>query len=457
MTRPLIGIVDRLSPVRHASAVRRVARTVVACVAASLTLAGPAAAETLIVRAGRLLDVERGLYLDDQAIRIADGRVLDVSPWAGPPADISTEVIDWSAYTVLPGLIDLHTHLIGDLFGADPAQPLTSSPAREVLLGASHARQTLAAGFTTVRDVGTYRAFLDVALRDAINAGLVPGPRMFVAGAYITVSQGGGEVTGLPPGMVVPEDMRRGVANSADAVRQRVRELLAGGADFIKIIATGAVLTEGTEPGASEYTEAELRAAVEEAAHAGSYVVAHAHGAEGIRNAVRAGVRSIEHGSLLDDEGIRLMREHGTWLVADVYNGDYIAEVGRREGWSAAVMRKNEETTAAQRAGFRKAVLAGVRIGFGTDSGVYPHGENARQFAYMVRHGMSPLEAIRAATIGAATALGREHELGSVAAGKYADMIAVRGDPLADVEGLRSVAAVVKAGRVVAVAGQVLQ
>lgn len=436
---------------------RRVARTVVACVAASLTLAGPAAAETLIVRAGRLLDVERGLYLDDQAIRIADGRVLDVSPWAGPPADISTEVIDWSAYTVLPGLIDLHTHLIGDLFGADPAQPLTSSPAREVLLGASHARQTLAAGFTTVRDVGTYRAFLDVALRDAINAGLVPGPRMFVAGAYITVSQGGGEVTGLPPGMVVPEDMRRGVANSADAVRQRVRELLAGGADFIKIIATGAVLTEGTEPGASEYTEAELRAAVEEAAHAGSYVVAHAHGAEGIRNAVRAGVRSIEHGSLLDDEGIRLMREHGTWLVADVYNGDYIAEVGRREGWSAAVMRKNEETTAAQRAGFRKAVLAGVRIGFGTDSGVYPHGENARQFAYMVRHGMSPLEAIRAATIGAATALGREHELGSVAAGKYADMIAVRGDPLADVEGLRSVAAVVKAGRVVAVAGQVLQ
>ena len=421
-----------------------------ACVTAALLLAGPAAAGTLIVHAGQLLDVERGLYLDDRAIHVLDGRVVDISRWTGPPENAATLVIDWSAYTVLPGLIDLHTHLIGDLFGADPAQPLASPPAREALLGAAHARQTLAAGFTTVRDVGTYRAFIDVALRDAINAGLVPGPRMYVAGAYVTVSQGGGEVTGLPPGVTVPEDMRRGVANSADEVRQRVRELLAGGADFIKIIATGAVLTEGTTPGLSEFDEAELRAAVEEAARGGTFVVAHAHGAEGIRNAVRAGVRSIDHGSLLDDEGIELMLRHGTWLVADIYNGDYIAEAGRREGWSAEVMRKNEETTGAQREGFRKAVRAGVRIGFGTDSGVYPHGENARQFAYMVRHGMSPLEAIRAATIGAAAALGREHELGSIAPGKYADLIAVRGDPLADVERLRDVAAVIKEGRLVA-------
>ncbi|MBM5810877.1 MAG: amidohydrolase family protein [Gammaproteobacteria bacterium] len=434
------------------------AQAAAATVAAGLVLAAPPAlAETLLVRAGHLLDVERGIVLVDQAIGIVDGRIAATGPWADRAADARPPDIDWSAYTVLPGLIDLHTHLIGDLFGADPAQPLRSSPAREVLLGAAHARQTLAAGFTTVRDVGSYRAFLDVELRDAINAGLVPGPRMFVAGAYVTVSGGGGEVTGLPPGLTPAADMRRGVADSADEIRQRVRELLAGGADFIKIIATGAVLTEGTEPGASEYDESELRAAVEEAARAGSYVVAHAHGARGIHDAVRAGVRSIEHGSLLDDEGIRLMREHGTWLVADVYNGDYIAAAGRREGWSAAVMRKNEETTDAQREGFRRAVRAGVLIGFGTDSGVYPHGENARQFAYMVRYGMSPLETIRAATSGAATALGRQHELGSVAPGQRADLIAVSGDPLEDVEQLRQVAAVIKDGRLVAVAGRLIQ
>ncbi len=444
---------------RHASAgVQRFALPALACALALLSSwSSPSAAAELLVRAGRLLDVGRGLVLEDQAIRIADGRVVSIGPWPAGGADPAAQVIDWSAWFVLPGLIDLHTHLIGDLFGADPAQPLRSSPAREVLLGAAHARQTLAAGFTTVRDVGSYRAFLDVELRNAINAGLVPGPRMFVAGAYVTVSQGGGEVTGLPPGLAPPADMRRGVADSADEIRQRVRELLAGGADFIKIIATGAVLTEGTEPGASEYDESELRAAVEEAARAGTYVVAHAHGAAGIRAAVRAGVRSIEHGSLLDDEGIRLMREHGTWLVADVYNGDYIAAAGRREGWSAAVMRKNEDTTDAQREGFRRAVLAGVRIGFGTDSGVYPHGENARQFAYMVRFGMSPLEAIRAATIGAAAALGREQELGSITPGHFADLIAVAGDPLADVERLRQVTAVIQGGRLVAVAGQVVR
>ncbi len=273
---------------------------------------------------------------------------------------------------------------------------------------------------------------------------------MFVAGAYVTVTGGGGEVTGTAPDVVVPTEMRRGVADNEAEVRQRVRELLAGGADFIKIIATGAVLTAGTTPAASEYTEAEIRAAVEEAASRGTFVAAHAHGAEGIRRAVRAGVRSIEHGSYLDDEGIALMRRHGTWLVADVYNGDYIDEIGRRDGWPEEILRKNLETTDIQRQAFRRAVRAGVNIAFGTDAGVYPHGHNARQFAYMIRYGMTPMQAIQSATISAARLLRRENEIGSLQPGRRADLIAVRGDPLADIDLLRTgVVAVMKDGALV--------
>jgi imidazolonepropionase-like amidohydrolase len=406
------------------------------------------AAQPAVVRAGRVLDVEQGRYLLDQAIRIDDGRIVSVTPW-GAGSRGGADVIDWSAYTVLPGLIDLHTHLVGDISSADVAAPLSSSAARDSLIGAAHARATLAAGFTTVRDVGTYRALVDVALRNAINAGLVEGPRMFVAGAYITITNGGGEVTGLPEGTVVPEEMRRGVANDADEVRFRVRELLAGGADFIKVIATGAVFTSGTVPSTPEYTEAEIHAAVEEAAAAGTYVIAHAHGAQGIKNAVRAGVRSVEHGSYLDDEGIELMKEHGTWLVADIYNGDYTEEVGHRDGWSEEILRKNRETTDIQREGFRKAVAAGVHVAYGTDAGIYPHGNNARQFAYMVRYGMTPIEAIRSATIDAAAALGRGPELGAVASGRYADLIAVTGDPLADITRLEHVSGVIKEGHLI--------
>ncbi len=415
---------------------------------ALLMAALPASAETVVVRAGRLLDIEQGRYLADQAIRVENGRVTAIAPYsAGAAGD--ARVIDWSAYTVLPGLIDLHTHLLGDISSANIAAPLMSSEARDTLLGVVHARTTLAAGFTTVRDIGVYRAYSDVALRDAINAGQVEGPRMFVAGAYITVSHGGGEVTGLAPDVGIPDAMRRGVANSADEVRQRVREILGNGADFIKVIATGAVFTAGTTPSAPEFTEEELRAAVQEAANKGTFVAAHAHSAEGIKRAVRAGVRSIEHASYLDDEGIQLMLKNGTWLVADIYNGDYTEEVGGRTGWSAEIMRKNRETTDIQREAFRKAVKAGVRIGFGTDAGIYPHGDNARQFAYMVRYGLTPLGAIRAATIDAARCLGHERDIGSIAPGKYADMIAVTGDPLADVETLRKIAGVIKEGRLV--------
>jgi imidazolonepropionase-like amidohydrolase len=253
----------------------------------------------------------------------------------------------------------------------------------------------------------------------------------------------------MPRGVTVPDEMRRGVADNADQLRMRDQEQLAGGADYIKIMATGAVFTSGTAPSAPEFSEVEIRAAVEEAAKAGTFVVAHAHGAEGIKNAIRAGVRSIEHGSYLDDEGIALMVKHGTWLVADIYNGDYTEEVGGRDGWSEEILQKNRETTGIQRKGFEKAVRAGVRIGYGTDAGIYPHGQNARQFAYMVKYGMTPLGAIRAATIDAAASLGRAQELGSIAPGKFADLVAIDGDPLADVTRLERVAAVIKNGQLV--------
>jgi imidazolonepropionase-like amidohydrolase len=256
-------------------------------------------------------------------------------------------------------------------------------------------------------------------------------------------------VTGLPEGTFVPDEMRRGVAANEAEVRQRVREILAGGADLIKVIATGAVFTAGTTPSKPEFTEAEIRAAVEEAAKRGTFVAAHAHGAEGIKNAVRAGVRTVEHGSFLDDEGIALMVKHGTWLVADIYNGDYTEEVGTRDRWPEEIMRKNRETTDLQRANFAKAVKAGVRIGYGTDSGIYPHGDNARQFAYMVKYGMTPLDAIRAATQSAAASLGRSQELGSIAPGKFADMIAIQGDPLENIDLMLRVSGVIKEGHLV--------
>ena len=410
-------------------------------------LAAPAAAETRYVHAGRLVDTLAGEVLEDRLIRIDDGRITAVEPYAPPPA--GAQVVDWSGYTVLPGLIDAHTHLADWGQSNNVAEPLLHSAQEIALIGALHARQTLEAGFTSVRDVGTFRAFGDVALRDAIENGWVPGPRMWVASAYITVPGGGGAVTGFAPDVKVPADMRVGLVRDAGEVRETARYLFQHGVDFLKLIATGAVLAEGTEPGAIELSEEEMRAAVEVAGQYGSYATAHAHGAEGIKAAIRAGVRSIEHASLIDAEGIRIARDEGVWLVMDIYNGDFIEEVGTRDGWPADMLRKNEETTDAQREGFSRAVAAGVKIAYGTDAGVYPHGDNAKQFAYMVRYGMTPMQAIQAATTSAAELMGASADVGAVAPGRFADMIAVAGDPLADVTLLENVVHVMKGGELV--------
>jgi imidazolonepropionase-like amidohydrolase len=403
--------------------------------------------EVTRIRAGRLVEVVAGEVLTDQLLIARGERIESVGPYDDGPVDV-----DLSNHTVLPGLIDCHAHLIGEVeSGHGYAALVQRTGAQEALSGVRNARDTIMAGFTGVRDVGTFRAFVDVALRDAIEAGDVLGPRMLCAGAYVTSSGGGGDVTGLAPDVdaVVPRDLRFGVANSPDEVRKVVREILHGGADFIKVIATGAVLTEGTVPSAPEFSEAEIRAAVEEAALYETHVAAHAHGAEGIKRAIRAGVRSIEHGSLMDDESIALMAEHGTFLVADVWMGDWSIEQGEREGWSPDVMRKLRETTDVQREGFAKAVEAGVRIAFGTDSGTYPHGMNAKQFAFMVKYGMTPLEAIRSATVVAAELLGWRDRVGALEPGLFADLVAVEGDVMNDVDLLTDVAFVMKGGRVV--------
>jgi imidazolonepropionase-like amidohydrolase len=406
---------------------------------------------TTVVRAGRLFDPVAGEVRRAQAIRIRGDRIEAVGPDRGTDA-AGASVVDLSAFTVTPGLIDCHAHLVGleeDEGSVDFSALLGRTGAQEALAGVRNAHRTLMAGFTTVRDVGTFRAFVDVALRQAIEDGWTPGPRMRCAGAYVTCSTGGGDIPPVAPDVVVPRELRFGVADSVGEVRRVVREILHGGADFIKVIATGAVMTRGTNPGAPEFREGEIRAAVEEAALYGTHVAAHAHGAEGIKRAVRAGVGSIEHGSLMDDEAIELMAERGTFLVPDIYNGDWIERTGRAHGWPEEVLRKNEETTRAQREGFRKAVKAGVRIAYGTDSGIYPHGLEARQLPYMVRHGMSPLQALRSATIEAAELLGWADRVGSISAGRYADLIAVTGDVLdGELEDFADVPFVMKGGAV---------
>lgn len=409
--------------------------------------AGTAHAETIYVRAGRMVDPEMGSVVGPRLLKVVDERVAAVL--ADGPVPAGEHLIDWSAYTVLPGLIDMHVHLADNDETSNPAEPLLHSAMEIAYLGARNARVTLMAGFTTVHDVGCYRAFADVELRNAINRGDVIGPRMSAVGAYITAPGGGGEVTGFAPDVKVPEEMRAGVVSSPGEVTQRVNYLFQHGADSIKLIATGAVFALGTDAGQQELSEEEVRAAVDVARARGSWVTAHAHGAAGIKTAIRAGVRGIEHASLIDDEGISLARARGVFLDMDIFNGDWTDEIGRRDHYPEEYLRKNTQTTQAQREGFRKAVKAGVRLTYGTDAGVYPHGMNARQFRYMVRWGMTPMQAIQSATTVAAEMLGWSKDVGALSPGHYADMIAVEGDPLADIGVLEHVAHVMKGGAVV--------
>lgn len=394
----------------------------------------------------RVFDAATGTMLTDHAIVIDDGLVRAVAPVA-EVADRITQPLPH--VTLLPGLIDSHTHLAAPLDdGHGFASLVQRSGAQDALIGVKHAAETVRAGFTTVRDIGTWRAFTDVALRDAIDAGWVAGPRMQCAGAYLTAPGGAGDITGLAVDVdaVVPRELRFGVANGADQVRSTVRQILRYGADFIKVLATGAVLTSGTRPGAPEFTAAELSAAVETATDAGTYVAAHAHGTDGIKRAVRAGVRSIEHGSMLDDEAIELMVDTGTYLVADLYDGDYILEVGPERGYSDEVLRKTAETTDVQRSGFTKAVHAGVKVAFGSDAGVFPHGSQGRQFAYYVDHGLTPAQAIQSATAWAAELLGWDDRVGRLSPGMLADVIGVVGNPLDDIRLLETVTMVMCRG-----------
>jgi imidazolonepropionase-like amidohydrolase len=416
--------------------------------AAVFTLsAGSASAETVQLHVGHLIDPGTGSVTHNRELIITDGKIVSDSPWRGVRAD--GKLIDWSGKWVMPGLIDLHTH-IADGIGQtdDPAEPLKHSEAATILKGAEMARITLHGGFTTVRDVGVYRGLTDVALRDAIAAGEVAGPRMFVAGGYVTSPGGGGAVTGAPAGTVIGPEFRIGEARTPEEARARVKAIIGGGADFIKLIATGAVLAIGSEPGALELSPETMKAACDEARALGKYCIAHAHGAEGIKAAIRAGARTIEHASLVDDEGLALAKERGVWLDMDIFDGDWIEEVGTRDGWPAEYLRKNRETTDLQRSGFAKAVKLGVPLTYGTDAGVYPHGLNARQFRYMVRYGMSPMQALASATSEAAKALGHD-ELGSVRPGHVADLVAVSGNPLEDVTLLQCIDGVIQAGRLV--------
>ena len=419
-----------------------------ACLTLSL-LTSVSHAETVFVHAGRLIDPEQGVTRNDQRITIVDGRITEVAAWKAPASNAG-RVVDWTGYTVLPGLIDMHTH-VSDGYAEtnDPAEPLKHSAVETAYKAAETARVMLNAGFTTVRDVGVYRGLTDVALRNAIHDGEVAGPRMVVAGAYITVPGGGGAVTGAAPDVIIPAEMRLGEVRDATDAREKVRYLFQHGADFIKLIATGAVLAMGSEPGQLELSPEEMKAACDEAKAHGSYCIAHAHGTEGIKAAIRAGVRSIEHASLIDDEGIAMAKANGVWLDMDIYDGDWINDQGVKDGWPAEYLRKNRDTTEAQREGFAKAVKAGVKLTFGTDAGVYPHGLGARQFAYMVRYGMTPMQAIQSATTEAAALLERPGDVGSVSPGHYGDLIAVAGDPLKDIDVLTRVAGVIKGGVVV--------
>lgn len=418
----------------------RITAALIFLVTGSALAATPEGAPVAL-RCGRLLDVQSGNLIADAVILTSSGRITGVGLGIAVPA--GTQVIQLPQATCLPGLIDVHVHLTGDPF-KHGYETLGVSVPRSTVTGVKSARLTLLAGFTTVRNVGA-DGFSDVALRDGVEAGDIDGPRMFVSGPALGITGGHCDNNLLAPEFHYIDP---GVADGPWAARAKVREVVKFGADLIKICASGGVMSKGDQPGTPQYTLEEMQAITDEAHKLGRKVAAHAHGTQSIKDAIRAGIDSIEHASLIDDEGIALAKQHGTFLVFDIYNDDFILQEGAKYGMLPESLEKERNLGKLQRENFRRALLAGAKMAFGTDAGVYPHGDNARQFTVMAEYGMKPLDAIRAATTGAAELLGRSQELGVIAKGAFADVVAVEGDPRSNVKLLENVRFVMKNGRV---------
>ena len=409
---------------------------------APLARAGEPAASPhrLAVRAAHLINGLTDKPVDNVVILIEGEKIVAVGSALPIPAD--AEVIDLDGATLLPGLIDCHTHVTDDP-GDYYRRLVRESAIDDAVRAHVFAERTLLAGFTTIRNVGA-NDFIDIALRKAIDEGFVRGPRMVAAGHAIGATGGHADRSGVSPYLHV--EGYTGVADGVEGVRLKVREQVKYGADVIKMIATAGVLTEEDSVGAPQYTQEEMNALVDEAHRWDRKVAAHAHGTEGIKMAIRAGVDSIEHGSFIDDEGIRMMKVRGTFLVDDVYDDDYILAEYARLNFPQKILDKERIVGRTQRENFRKAVQAGVKIAYGTDAGVYPHGDNGKQFAKQVEWGQTPMQAIKSATSVAADLLGRSGKVGSVAAGRFADLVAVTGDPLADIRLLEKIPFVMKGG-----------
>ena len=400
------------------------------------------------VYCGKLLDTKTGQWIESALIHMdpSSEKIIQIIPEAKVNRDQKKDMLNLSKHYCLPGLIDMHTHISESLAG-DLIEFYDRSQEEQLMIGRVNANKTLLAGFTTVRDLGVYVAWTDKKLRDEINTRRTTGPRMRVSGYYLTIPGGGGDVA--VPGYQgdIPDQIQRGVTKGTDNFRERAQQAIDGGADQIKIIASGAVLAYGSLPGSPEMNPEEIVAVVDQAKKANIKVIAHAHGALSIKQAILAGVDSIEHASLIDNEGINLAKTKGVALSMDIYNGDYINTVGVAENWPEEFLRKNRETTDLQRKNFTKAHESGVIIVYGTDAGVYPHGDNAKQFKYMVKYGMNNIEAIQSATLHAAEVIGMNKQVGQIKEGFFADLVAVRDNPLLNIQALENINVVIKGGK----------